>query len=366
MSLPYAPQRAPDAVQVGLIAAVAAHAFWGFMPLYIHALAFADALEVLAQRILWSTPAAAVVILVLDGWRKGAADVRAALRPKVLAPLALSAVFIAGNWGFYIWAVDHGQVLAAALAYFLSPIVQMLAGVAFFGERLRRWQAAALALTALAVLSQAIALGALPWLSLILCLTWVGYGLVRKQAAVPATAGFLVETLVLAAGAGRALLRLAACAPGDYTKRRGRGAAGVGGADHRFAVDFVFRRGAPHPADHDGCAAVHHAKHAILVRRRVGRAGDGDALGQLRFDLGGAGRVQLGFACVRPRRQANKPARRAAIAISVHAAAGQKGKAPNISASNPALHTKASPYCSHRVVSPRARRSAPSARSGVS
>jgi chloramphenicol-sensitive protein RarD len=224
MSLLQPNERTPEAVRVGLIAATSAHAFWGFMPLYIHALAFADALEVLAQRILWSAPAAATVILLLDGWRKGAADLHAALQPKILGPLTLSAVFVAGNWGLYIWAVDHGQVLAAALAYFLSPIVQMLAGVVFFGERLRRWQAAALALTALGVLGQAIAIGAPPWLSLVLCLTWVGYGLVRKQAAVPATAGFLLETLVLAPPALGALYYVSQHAHLAFTQNLGAAA----------------------------------------------------------------------------------------------------------------------------------------------
>lgn len=184
----------------------------------------ADALEVLAQRILWSVPAAAAVMLVIDGRRKAAADLRAALRPKILGPLALSAVFIAGNWGVYIWAVDHGHVLEAALAYFLSPIVQMLAGVVFFGERLRRWQAVALAATAAGVLVQAISLGAPPWLSLALCMTWVGYGLVRKQAAVPATAGFLVETLVLTPPALGALYYLSQHAPLAITQSLGMAA----------------------------------------------------------------------------------------------------------------------------------------------
>jgi chloramphenicol-sensitive protein RarD len=199
------PPSTPETVRAGLLASIGAYALWGGMPFYIHAVSFANGVEVLAQRILWSAPAALAVILALDGWRKGAADLRAALKPKTFGLLVLSALFIAGNWGFYIWAVDRGEIISAALAYFLSPLVQMLAGVAFFRERLRTVQAAALALAGCGVVIQIVALGELPWATLALCLSWVGYGLVRKQAATPASTGFLIETFVLALPAVAAL-----------------------------------------------------------------------------------------------------------------------------------------------------------------
>lgn len=202
-----------ERVRAGLITATAAYLLWGFMPVYIHSVSFADGREVLAQRILWSVPAAFVVIAMIDGWRKGAGDLRAALNPKTLAMLGLSALCVAGNWGFYIWAVGRGEVISAALAYFLAPIAQMLAGVWFFGERLRRLQTAALALATLGVVAYAFALGAPPWLSLALCASWTGYGLVRKQAAVPASTGFFIETLILTPPAIGILIYLAAQAP---------------------------------------------------------------------------------------------------------------------------------------------------------
>lgn len=202
-----------DRVRAGLVAATAAYLLWGFMPVYISSVGFADGREVLAQRILWSVPAAFVVIALTDGWRKGVVDLRASMTPQTLGLLALSALCIAGNWGFYIWAVDRGDVISAALAYFLSPIAQMLSGVLFFGERLRRLQAAALALATLGVVGYAFALGAPPWLSLALCASWTGYGLVRKQAAVPASTGFFIETLLLTPPAIGILFYLSQYAP---------------------------------------------------------------------------------------------------------------------------------------------------------
>jgi chloramphenicol-sensitive protein RarD len=127
----------------------------------------------------------------------------------VLRALVLSSVLIAVNWAVYVWAVANNHVIEASLAYFLTPLVNVAFGVTLFGERLTRLQAGALALAAAGIAVQAAALGAFPWVALALCATWSCYGLVRKQAPVPAAGGLLVETLVLAVPSALALWFLA-------------------------------------------------------------------------------------------------------------------------------------------------------------
>jgi chloramphenicol-sensitive protein RarD len=189
---------AQNDVRLGVFAAAAACVLWGGMPLYIHAVGFADPVEILAQRILWSLPAALLAVLAIGGARKGLADLAAAFRPRLFAMLAASSVSIFANWGIYVWAVAHAHVMEAALAYFISPLANVLIGVLAFGERVRPIQTAAIALAAVGVAVQGIAIGAPPWIALLLCASWTAYAVLRKQAPTPAAVGLLVETLILA------------------------------------------------------------------------------------------------------------------------------------------------------------------------
>ena len=182
----------------GFIAAALAYAMWGFLPLYLKLLAFADVREVLAQRILWSVPAALLAVFAMSGARRGLAELGAAMKPRMLATLAISACFILVNWGLYVWLVLHERVIESALAYFLAPLVAVAVGTLFFGERISVAQVAALGLATAGVIAQGFALGAAPWAALALCATWSTYAVIRKRAAVPAATGLMVETTALA------------------------------------------------------------------------------------------------------------------------------------------------------------------------
>jgi chloramphenicol-sensitive protein RarD len=184
--------------QVGFIASITAYVFWGFLPLYLHMVAFADPFEVLAQRILWCVPAALIAVLAVSGWTRGRGEIATALAPRNLRALALSAIFIFFNWGIYVWSVAHQRLAEASLAYFLTPLVQIAFGVAFFKERVNGAQKAALAVATIGVVLQGVAMGAPPWISIALCLTWSFYGLVRKQVEVSAASGLFIESAIVA------------------------------------------------------------------------------------------------------------------------------------------------------------------------
>jgi chloramphenicol-sensitive protein RarD len=210
--------------RAGFIAAVCAYALWGFLPLYLKLIAFADAREVLAQRIIWCAPAALVAVFALSGWKRGLAEIAGALKPRMLGTLALSAVFIFLNWWIYVWLVLHARVIEASLAYFLAPLVSVAIGVIFFSERITAAQIAALTLAAIGVVVQGLSLGAPPWMALALCATWSTYAVIRKRAAVPAATGLLVETLVLTPVAAGFLWLVALDAPLAITQSTGNAA----------------------------------------------------------------------------------------------------------------------------------------------
>jgi len=194
-TLPLSP--AENERRIGFMATAGAYIFWGFFPLYLHLLSFADVREVLGQRILWSIPASVIAIVLMSGWRIGLREIATALKPRMLATLAVSACFIFVNWGLYVWLVLSHRVIESALAYFLAPLVAVGAGVLFFRERITAAQIAALALALVGIVVQGFALGAPPWMALALCATWSTYAIIRKQAPVPAAVGLLIETLAL-------------------------------------------------------------------------------------------------------------------------------------------------------------------------
>jgi chloramphenicol-sensitive protein RarD len=181
--------------RLGLVSAFSAYLIWGLLPLYLKQLAFATPWEILAQRVLWSIPAAALTVALFGGFRQ---TFRALRAKGVLVSLALSSVLIAANWTIFVWAVANARIIEGSLAYFMTPLVTVAVAVLFFGEKLKGLQAVALALAAAGVVAQGFALGAPPWVSLGLAATWAAYGVMRKLAPVPAAGGLLTETLILA------------------------------------------------------------------------------------------------------------------------------------------------------------------------
>lgn len=178
----------------GLILGIAAYALWGLLPLYLRLLHGVPALQILAHRVLWSLLLLAIVVVAL----RRIAGIRAAARGRTLLMLCASAALIAINWLVYIWAAGNAHVLEASLGYFINPLVNVALAVAVLGERIRRWQAVALAIAAAGVLVMAISGGGAIWISLTLAASFGLYGLIRKTIAIDALGGLTVETLLLA------------------------------------------------------------------------------------------------------------------------------------------------------------------------
>lgn len=178
----------------GYVLGLTAYVIWGLFPLYFKALEQIPALEIVVHRVLWSALGAVLLLLVWKhpGWWR---ELRA--HPRRLAMLALSGLLIACNWLIYVWAVNNGHMLEASLGYYINPLVNVLLGLLLLGERLRRLQWLAVALAASGVAQQVWQLGSLPWVSLLLALSFAFYGLIRKQAPVAALPGLAVETWLL-------------------------------------------------------------------------------------------------------------------------------------------------------------------------
>ena len=191
-----------------LIAALVCYTAWGVFPLLFMAMARSGftAGEILAQRGLWAVLFAAALV-ALSGQ---SAQVRRVLTtPKTLAWLALSTAMILINWGAYVWATTNHHTLEASLGYYINPLINMVAGMVLFRERIDRWGWVAIGSAAVGVLLQTLALGRAPWLSILIALTFAAYGVIRKRVAADAQTGLFVECLMMILVAAVVLVWLA-------------------------------------------------------------------------------------------------------------------------------------------------------------
>jgi chloramphenicol-sensitive protein RarD len=180
--------------RAGILYALATFGAWALNPFYFKAVDEIPAIEVIAHRVIWSSLLLAALISLGRQWPQVKAAVKAR---RTLGTLVLTSLIIGANWLIYIHAMDTSQVLQASLGYYINPLVNILFGRIFLGERLSPPQMLAVALAAAGVLILAVAFGEPPWLALGLAGTFATYGLLRKLARVEALPGLFIETVIL-------------------------------------------------------------------------------------------------------------------------------------------------------------------------
>lgn len=175
----------------GMWLAVACYATWGVFPLYFRLLAPVPAIDILANRVIWSVGFLVILLTARREW----GWLRSALRtPRTVLLYASAGVILAANWYTYIWGVNAGFVIETSLGYFINPLVSVLLGVLFLRERLRAGQWAAIGTATAGVLFLTISYGQLPWIALILAFTFGFYGLLKKHGTLRASHGLTLET----------------------------------------------------------------------------------------------------------------------------------------------------------------------------
>jgi len=192
----------------GYLFGLSAYAMWGVFPLYWKLLRPTAPVEILAHRILWSFVFMVILVAAARRFRRIGPLLR---RPRKVGLVVLAAALIAINWGAFIYGVNTDRVVETSLGYFINPLVTVLLGVFVLRERLRagQWVAIGFGAVAVAVLTVAstdfagkgtpsAAHGHVPYLALTVAGSFGLYGLVKKQLAVPATDGLLLESGALA------------------------------------------------------------------------------------------------------------------------------------------------------------------------
>jgi chloramphenicol-sensitive protein RarD len=180
-------------LRAGIWYGVAAYGAWGLVPLYFKSVD-CPAHEIVAHRVLWSFAVLAIIITFMGRW----AEIKAAFQNRFIWLMLLcSGYLVAGNWYVYVYSATSGQITQASIGYFILPLVNAFAGVAFFKERLRPLQLIALAFAASGVLYMAVSLGIFPWIGFTLAVSFAMYGIFRKLTPVDGIIGLTIETILL-------------------------------------------------------------------------------------------------------------------------------------------------------------------------
>ena len=178
----------------GIFYGIAAYVFWGFFPIYWKLIAEVAPVEILLNRIIWSFVFLYLVLLVQKNWA-WIHSMRGNRRLILISILA--ALLLAVNWFTYIWGVNNGFIVETSLGYFINPLVYVLLGVVVLREKLRPLQVAAVVIAGIGVLYLTIGIRSLPWISLVLAISFGFYGLIKKRTPLGSVEGLSAEMTVM-------------------------------------------------------------------------------------------------------------------------------------------------------------------------
>ncbi len=179
----------------GIIYTAGAYLLWGILPIYWKFINEVPALEILAHRVIWSFIFVLIIVVLLKRKRlKNFFQVQMSQK-KTWLGLFLASLFISINWFTYIYAVNTNQIVEASLGYYVNPLVAVLLGVFVLREKMNVWQLVSFVLAGIGVIYMTLSVGKLPWISLVLALSFGFYGLSKKLIKVDSILGLLLETL---------------------------------------------------------------------------------------------------------------------------------------------------------------------------
>ncbi|HBV76248.1 MULTISPECIES: EamA family transporter RarD [Vibrio] len=178
----------------GVLLAIIAYIMWGIAPIYFKALGDVPPFEILCHRVIWSFIFLAILLYVTKGWQM----VKETLRSKTkVIYLLITSITIGINWLVFIWAISIDHMLDASLGYYINPLFNVILGMIFLNEKLRKLQWFAVTLASIGVIVQLVVFGSVPIIAIVLAFSFGIYGLLRKKVNLDAFTGLFIETLVL-------------------------------------------------------------------------------------------------------------------------------------------------------------------------
>jgi chloramphenicol-sensitive protein RarD len=170
--------------------------WWGFIGvLYFQYVSFIGHIELVVHRCLWTT---AILVITTSFFSKWNIFFSIISNKKKLIFLFISGFLIFINWAIWIYAVATERIIDASFGYFIMPIISVLLGNIFFREYLNRKRIFSITLVFISILLLLLFnLKSLPWVGLVVAISWAFYNLVRKKISVDTDVGLLIESLFI-------------------------------------------------------------------------------------------------------------------------------------------------------------------------
>ena len=180
----------------GLILTSLGSFWWGFIGvIYFEYVSFIGHTELVVHRCLWTAMMLIITTSFLSKWN---IFLKVSSNLKNLFYLFISGALIFINWAVWIYAVATNRIIDASFGYFIMPIISVLLGYVFFKEQLNRKRIFSILLVIISILILIIFnLKSLPWVGIIVALSWAFYNLVRKKINVDTDIGLLIESLFI-------------------------------------------------------------------------------------------------------------------------------------------------------------------------
>ncbi|MCL2410337.1 MAG: EamA family transporter RarD [Treponema sp.] len=175
----------------GFFYTILAYFIWGILPLYWNLLSAINPLHIAAFRIILSL----ILISIILFTAKNFAWLRFFKNKREGISLVTAGFLISFNWIIYIWAVNNGQTIEAALGYYINPLISVVLGMWILKEKINFLQIIAFVIAAIGVFLLVFFTGRPPWISLGLAFTFGFYGLIKKTVRFSALESLGIETL---------------------------------------------------------------------------------------------------------------------------------------------------------------------------
>ena len=180
----------------GIVLTALGSFWWGVIGVvYFEYISFVGYLEVVLHRCIWT---AFLLLITTSYFSKWYIFLEIIKNYKKLVTLFFSGFLIFINWAVWIYAVANNQIIDASFGYFIMPILSVLLGKIFFNELLNIKRNISITLVAFAILFLLfVNFKSIPWVGLIVALSWGFYNLLRKKINVDTDIGLLVESLFI-------------------------------------------------------------------------------------------------------------------------------------------------------------------------
>ena len=179
----------------GVTATISASLWWGIIGvIYFKFVSFASPLELTIHRTIWTAFLLILITFYYSKWDEFFTIVK---KPFNMIILFISGLLVTINWFTWLYAVSTEKLLDASLGYYIFPLLSVFLGALFLNEKLNKYKIIAVILVGISLIYLLIKLNEIPWIGMIVAITFSLYGLIRKKIKISSDIGLLIETLLI-------------------------------------------------------------------------------------------------------------------------------------------------------------------------